>query len=55
MIRITDRVRHIDETLFQKYGMMEVWEIKGEAIKCRYGTFHTVRLETFERKDLKVV
>ena len=55
MIRITDRVRHIDETQFQKYGMMEVWEIKGEDIKCRYGTFHTVRLVTIKRNELKVV
>ena len=55
MIRITDRVRHKDEAQFQKYGMMEVWEIKGEMIKCRFGTFHTVRLEIFKLEELKVV
>jgi hypothetical protein len=54
-VRITDKVRHLDESQFQKYGMMEVWEIKGEQIKCRYGTFHTVRLESFNKTELKIV
>jgi hypothetical protein len=55
MIRINDNVRHTDEALFEKYGKMEVWEIKGELVKCRYGNFHMVRLETFKLTDLKAV
>lgn len=55
MIKANDRVRCIDEILNTKYGIMEVLEIKGGFVTCRYGDYSTMDIVTIRFSDLKLV
>lgn len=52
MIQKGDRVRYSDKDLDLKYGVMEVWEIKGDNAICRYGDFHSFDLVTVKLAEL---
>lgn len=39
MFKKGDRVRHIDKMMFDKYGVLQIWEIKNGNAVCRYGDF----------------
>jgi hypothetical protein len=53
MIKVNDRVRCTDETLNAKYGILEVWEIKGGFAVCKFGDFSTMSIVTVRLSDLK--
>lgn len=52
MIQVNDRVRHKDEKINAKYGVMQVWQIKGGSAFCRYGDFHNMDVVTFSLTEL---
>ncbi len=53
MIRKGDRVRHIEESLYEKYGVLEVWEIKNGYAVCRFGDFSNFGIVDVEITSLK--
>lgn len=46
------RVRPIDETLFQKYGILTVDQIKGEYVACLFGGYSGLGIQTFKISEL---
>nr|DAU03330.1 MAG TPA: hypothetical protein [Caudoviricetes sp.] len=46
------RVRPIDETLFQKYGILTVDQIKGEHVACLFGGYSGLGIQTFKISEL---
>ncbi|MDB5228280.1 MAG: hypothetical protein JWN78_2473 [Bacteroidota bacterium] len=55
MIHVNNRVRHIDKELDKLYGILQVWELKGEYATCRYGDFHNFNIVTLNVSDIKKV
>jgi len=55
MFQKGSRVRHIDEELDKKYGIMEIWEIKNGFAACRYGDYYYFATVNFPLAELKVV
>lgn len=49
-----DRVRHIDEALFQRYGILTVVNIKGDYVFCYVGNPFNQNIQTFMINELTV-
>ena len=47
-----DRVRHIDETMFQQYGILIVTNKKGEYAFCFVGDPYNMNIQTFKINEL---
>ena len=54
-MRVGERVRHIKEEDFLKYGVLEVWDITGVSATCRYGDFGDVNIITIALTELKLM
>lgn len=49
-----DRVRHIDEALFQRYGILTVVNIKGDYVFCYVGNPFNQNIQIFMINELTV-
>jgi len=54
-MRKGDRVRHLNETDFKKYGVLEIWEIKNGYATCRHGDFDNFCVLTILLTDIKKI
>lgn len=56
ILRINDKVRHKDDNIDKKHGIMTILEIKGEYAICANLDFSTLgsQIETYLLKNLKL-